>query len=215
MSIEDAIGSHATGYYVVTRMSEGSYVDGEFVPAVAADDLSITAIDATLDTLTSAGHGLATGDGPFRLIDGRGQLGQEESPRLPSPLDIDTEYWAIVVDVDTLQLATSEANAIALTAIDLVAVVDSLPFTASANGFQIQASIQPIDGRDLTINESADRVYETRIALTEGELFTRKPGREPDEVEIDGEIWWAVNTERWQHWGTEHYETELWRGEIT
>jgi len=59
------------------------------------------------DTFTIAAHGLATGDGPFHLVEGSGVL--------PTGLAENTEYWVIVVDANTIQLATTYANATAST----------------------------------------------------------------------------------------------------
>lgn len=74
-------------------------------------DLTFTATNAT-ELFTSAAHGMATGDGPYRVSNSGGGL--------PSGLSVDTDYWVIadvangVVDpVNTFQLATSKANAIA------------------------------------------------------------------------------------------------------
>ena len=66
--------------------------------------------DATANTLTITAHGLATGDGPYKV---------STTTTLPAPLTTTTLYWLIRVDANTLQLATSWENAMAGTAIDL------------------------------------------------------------------------------------------------
>ncbi len=214
MSIEDAIGAHATGFYVVTRTPEGAYEDGILVPSDPDDEIeiTITGADDTLDTLTSAAHGLATGDGPVSLtLDTSG----DAAPDLPDPLNIDDEYWVIVVDADTIKLAESEADAIAETAIDLTDV-GTAPFEASSTRFTIEASVQPLgSGRTLSADDETDTTSEDKLCLCVVELFTRKPGREPDSVEIGGESYTVWGSEYWQHWGTEHYECELSRDEVT
>lgn len=63
------------------------------------------------DTLTITAHGLSTGDGPVQV--------STSAADLPSGLTALTDYWVIKVDADTLQLATSEANALAGTAVAL------------------------------------------------------------------------------------------------
>lgn len=75
--------------------------------------LTITAVDTATDQLTIAGHGLVTGDGPaaVRNVDGA----------LPTGLAAVTDYWVIRVDANTVKLATSSANALAGTAIDITA----------------------------------------------------------------------------------------------
>lgn len=50
-------------------------------------------------------HGLVTGDGPFQLSNSGGAL--------PTGVTAVTNYWVIVVDVDTFFLATTLANALA------------------------------------------------------------------------------------------------------
>lgn len=213
MSLEDAIGSHATGYYVVTRTPEGTHQDGELVPADVAADLEVSAVDTALDTLTSAAHGLATGDGPFRLLDGRGQLDVDELPDLPDPLTIDDEYWVIAIDADTIQLAASSDDALALVFIDLT-TAGLMPMTMSVSGFMLQASVQPMDGRTLSADEDSDRTSDDKLCLVVEELFTRKPGREPDSIEVDGESYTVVDSEKWDHWGGRHYECTISRDAV-
>lgn len=64
------------------------------------------------NTLSIAGHGLLTGDGPIavRGVDGAA---------LPSPLLEQVDYWVIRVDDNTIRLATSSGAANAGTFIDL------------------------------------------------------------------------------------------------
>jgi hypothetical protein len=78
--------------------------------ALVYPDKTFTA-DASTDTITIVAHGLTTGDGPFQVSNAGGGL--------PSGLAAATNYWVIVTGVDTLKLATSLANAIAGTAIDV------------------------------------------------------------------------------------------------
>lgn len=74
-------------------------------------DITFTAANAT-ELFTSAAHGMVTGAGPFRVSNSGGAL--------PAGLAVDTDYWVIadvvngVADpVNTFQLATSKANALA------------------------------------------------------------------------------------------------------
>lgn len=67
--------------------------------------------DATANTISIAGHGLVTGDGPVCVRNLGGAL--------PSPLVAQTDYWVIRIDANTLRLATSSGNALAGTFIDL------------------------------------------------------------------------------------------------
>jgi|GEM_PF-1947687 len=69
-----------------------------FVATPATDQLAITS------------HGLKTGQGPLQA---------SSTTTLPAGLAAATDYWPIVVDDDNIKLATSYANAIAGTAIDI------------------------------------------------------------------------------------------------
>lgn len=65
---------------------------------------------ATTDVCTAVAHGLITGDGPFQV---------SSSGTLPTGLTTATDYWFIRLDADTFKLASSLANALAGTAIDI------------------------------------------------------------------------------------------------
>lgn len=73
-------------------------------------DLSFTGLSIADDTVTASGHGLITGDGPLQLI---------EDNTLPAPLTEVTNYWVIVVDANTIKFATSFADAIANSPVNL------------------------------------------------------------------------------------------------
>src|SRR5262249_40623428 len=73
-------------------------------------DPTFTADSAT-DELHAVGHTLKNGDGPVRVSNSGGGL--------PTGLLAATDYWVIFVDVDNIKLATSQANAIAGTAINI------------------------------------------------------------------------------------------------
>lgn len=68
------------------------------------DDITVTSVDAGANTLTSVGHELVTGDGPVRLV----------GADLPLNLLAATDYWVIVIDDDTIQLAAKFIDAMAL-----------------------------------------------------------------------------------------------------
>lgn len=74
-----------------------------------ADAATFTA-NATTNQLTMAGHGLATGDGPFTA---------SSSGTLPAPLTATGLYFVEAVDANTLKLASSKKRAVAGTTIDL------------------------------------------------------------------------------------------------
>lgn len=78
--------------------------------------LSISAVSFSAGTLTSTAHGQTTGNGPFNLFVGSGGA-------LPTGLAAVTNYWLIVVDANTLKLASSSANA-----------MSNAPVSFSSNG---------------------------------------------------------------------------------
>lgn len=103
-----ATGDGATTSFTMIR-SIGSYsepvglMDLRLVGTFTSAEVSTSA-----DTVTIIGHGLDTGDGPMRV-----------TSTAPGGLSITTGYWMIVVDANTLKFATSYANAIAGTAINI------------------------------------------------------------------------------------------------
>ena len=70
-------------------------------------EVAFTAANAT-GILTSATHGLKTGDGPFILANSGGAL--------PAGLDA-ASYWVIVLDANTFKLALSRLDALAGSAV--------------------------------------------------------------------------------------------------
>lgn len=79
-------------------------------PLVFADK-TVTAIDVVANTFTVPAHALITADGPIS-VDSLGVL--------PGGVVVDLDYWVIVVDANTLKLATSFANARAGVAVDVL-----------------------------------------------------------------------------------------------
>jgi hypothetical protein len=86
----------------------GKNYTAAFTPVVIADD-TFTA-DAGDDSLEATAHALQTGDGPVRV---------SSSGTLPAGLASATDYWVIKIDADNFSLATSLANALAGTAINI------------------------------------------------------------------------------------------------
>ncbi len=89
----------------------GQLNNGDDVVLAAATDVaaSATDVDATANTFTLATHGLRTG-----------QLCRvTTSNALPAGLAINTDYWVIKVDANTIKVAASYADAIAGTAVDI------------------------------------------------------------------------------------------------
>jgi len=74
--------------------------------ALTVADSTFTATGASPSVITDTGHGLKTGDGPFRLT---------SSGTLPDGFELATDYWVEVIDANTFYIATSLANAIGST----------------------------------------------------------------------------------------------------
>ena len=81
----------------------------------AADALTIAATTFTTthasEYVNITAHGLQTGDGPVRLTNSGGAL--------PAGFALATDYYVIVVDANTLQLASTRANAFGGTAVTI------------------------------------------------------------------------------------------------
>lgn len=102
----------ATGAPVdITDAGSGTIdVDG----AAVNEAFAAAEVNDTDDELTLAAHGAVTGYGPVRFaLTG-------DASALPDGLAVLTDYWLIRVDDNTVKVATSFANAIAGTAIDLL-----------------------------------------------------------------------------------------------
>ncbi len=101
---------------VYVRMLTGDAAEpaGSFSPATTLNalvyaDHTFTAAGSDIVTITT--HGLLTGDGPFRLT--------TDMADLPLNLLTGTDYYVIKIDASTLYLATSRANAIAGSRVDI------------------------------------------------------------------------------------------------
>ena len=84
--------------------------------SIAAWSLSFVFVDGDVtvatDAIAEAGHGMQTGDGPVRV---------STSGVLPTGLLAATDYYVIRVDANSFKLATSRANALAGTAVNITA----------------------------------------------------------------------------------------------
>jgi hypothetical protein len=73
--------------------------------------VNATITAAADDNVTLTSHGMSTGDGPFQFT--------TSAADLPAGLAVLTDYWAIRIDNNTFQVATSRANALAGTQVDI------------------------------------------------------------------------------------------------
>lgn len=99
------------GVYAISAKGQG--VTDTTVSYTALANLDFVPGDVTTgtDTIAETGHGMLTGAGPFRLSNSGGGL--------PAGTAVDTNYWIIAASADTYKLASSKANALAATAVDL------------------------------------------------------------------------------------------------
>jgi hypothetical protein len=93
----------------------GTITDTSLAVVAGTADLTITTVTAATDLLTKVAHGLATGDVVY--ISTSGAL-----PAATPSLAANTAYWIIRADADNVKLATTLANAMAGTAIDITGV---------------------------------------------------------------------------------------------
>lgn len=133
------IVSDGTAENLITRPAGGSYKilylqarqGGWNIRTGNYVSKELSAMDAGDDELTVTAHGHETGDGPFRFtLAGGGEA-------LPTGLAVDTDYWVVKVDDNTIQLATSITNAQAVPAsvIDISGSITGTPaLGGSADG---------------------------------------------------------------------------------
>ena len=110
-------------------------------------------VNASTDVGTVAGgHGLTTGSGPFQVT---------AATALPAGLNAATNYWAIVTGQTTFKFATSRANALAGTAVDVTDTgTGTLTITSTA---QVAASDD-----SYTVNATPSGVAAGTVLLAAG-----------------------------------------------
>ncbi len=103
-----------------------------------------TVLSQVDDTLTMTAHGQVTGS--------KGQC--TTTTLLPTTLALATDYFIIVVDANTVKLASSLANAVAGTAVDITSagtgVQTFTPTTSTGNVIKAQASVDGVTFTDIT-----------------------------------------------------------------
>lgn len=121
-SIASLVASQTYTFYVACD----GIADVSFSILLPTTDIVASAITTGTDAITSVGHGSLTGAGPYLPA---------TTGTLPTGTGIaaGTNLWVIRVDDDNIKLATSYANAIAGTAIDITAA-GSGTFTLTRTG---------------------------------------------------------------------------------
>jgi hypothetical protein len=118
----------------------GSITTAETTPGVTSK------FDLTADTVTIASHGMSTG-AVFQVT--------KSGSTFPSPLLASTNYYAIVVDANTIKIASSLNNALAGTAVNLASdgdEDDTITFTPTDLVFSVklQASVNGTNWDDIS-----------------------------------------------------------------
>ncbi len=129
-------------------------------PVTLADD-AVDAIDTTDNELDITGHVYETGDGPVRFT---------TTGALPGGLAVNTDYWLIFVDSDSIKVATSWRNAMLGSAIDLTAGasgVQTIVDTADTkrNHWHVHGLLGP--ARDGAVALTKTKAYRARCRHTE------------------------------------------------
>lgn len=97
--------------------------------------ITISGVDPATDTITAtASHGFTTGDGPFRMMSTSTLPGGVTGTAETNGVHGTTDYWVIVVDSTNVKLATSRANALAGTAVDLTSVGSGTMYLSESPG---------------------------------------------------------------------------------
>lgn len=99
----------ANDVFAITVKGKG--VTETAISITALADVTVSGVTNASDLFTSVAHGMATGAGPYRLTNSGGGL--------PTGVAVDTNYWVIRLSADTFSLATTYANAITLTAVNI------------------------------------------------------------------------------------------------
>lgn len=80
--------------------------------------------------------------------------------------------------------------------------------------FTIDASIQPLTGKDLKVLPEGQHAEQTRWVYTATALLTGDPTHEPDVVTYQNEPWVVVSIEEWNYRGTLFYRARVARRTI-
>jgi hypothetical protein len=135
--ISDAISMSGLSVYSVIA----SWVATAATAAKTFNSAPDSTVNITTNRITITSHGIPNG--------ARGRL--TTTGTLPSPFQLLTDYFAIVIDANTIQLATSYDNAIAGTAVDILDDGSGVhTFTQIALGGSIQMQVTNDDPADST-----------------------------------------------------------------
>lgn len=150
-------GRLASSYFASSSNFGYYYMESSnLVPSVGTlpANLSIPSanVNASTDVFTATGHGLTTGQG----------VSFAAGSTLPGGLTVNTVYFVIAVDANTFKLATSYANAIAGTAID-VTTVGTGTHTLNPNTIKFAVPTYPGNLADLPLSEEIQDLFIDKV----------------------------------------------------
>lgn len=142
-------------------------------------DLTVSAVSTSDNTLTSSSHGLEDLDGPVQV---------SSTGTLPTGLSASTDYYVIRDSDDAIKLASSLANAIAETAIDItgagsgtIKIVDTDDTIRYLDGqwyYEFTQDETDVDASELTLCLLSDSYYADPVVCDMQDS--------PDTLVIDG-----------------------------
>lgn len=109
----DQTGANYTSFTRIpfdTELSQTKTSGGHSFYLGADFTFATTDVNTTDDEITEAAHGMITGDGPVQF---------SSTTTLPTGISASTNYWIIKISNDVFQIATSIANALAGTQVDI------------------------------------------------------------------------------------------------
>lgn len=138
--VPTGVGDGATIAFKVLK-SIGSFQDPVgYIDLTGLFQFSDAAVNPTTDNITVVDHRLSTGYGPLQLTSGSA---------LPPGLTVNTNYWLIKVDEDTLAFAVSKAAAMAGVKVDITST-GSGTYLAS-NSVAVFLDDVPVDTGDFSV----------------------------------------------------------------
>lgn len=136
-------------------------------------------VNTGTEEITETGHGFTTGEGPVWF---------SSSGSLPAGLSASTNYWIIVVDANTFKVATSRANALAGTAIDLTTQGTGTHTCVKATRLVVPAGVTKVrltGGTRTNTSDASGNQYLLRIQKNGASTYPGGSSQETDTAGTD------------------------------
>ncbi len=156
---------------------------GQLCRCGAADALTVAAVTFTTthgtETVNINAHGLLTGDGPVRLTNSGGAL--------PAGYSTATDYYVIKTGTNTLQLASTRANAFAGTAVTISGDGTGTHTLTGYTGCRRPAVVATLFDTDADDGAAlgADATVSATLSATDANLV----------IDVDDELWLVLTEE--------------------